>query len=390
MLRKLNLWVQMIGFVKVGGKQAITIPLLSEKVFEGRCRVPPKVKCQVLVEPTVEASLPKGLQVANVLARKEGGKVPVRVMNSSERAIRLTPRCRVAVVSKPCEVLPKEVLEFEEEDGMLHVKQVTHIQADEISEEFPVPVQVNYVGLTPTQCEELKKLLRKYKDVFSKSDNDYGYTEAVMHDITTGDAPPIKQRHRRVPPQVFQEFRKHVQDLVCRGILKKSSSPWASPAVIVKKKDGSVRFCCDYRRLNQVTCKHAYPPPRVEESLDALGNAQLFSTLDLTAGYFQLAGKTANHHYPSRHYPIWTVWMDMYAIRAVQRTGQLPVSYGGGAWWPDIWCALGLPWGCHRVFQRLPEPLWKARARPQSTTAAWFKVETKQMLPPKIRSEISG
>ncbi len=278
-----------IGFVKVGGKQVITIPPLSEMIFEGRCRVPPKVKCQVLVEPTVEASLPKGLLVANVLARTEGGKVPVRVMNSSERAIRLTPRCRVAVVSKPREVLPKELLEFEEEDGMLHVKQVTHIQADEISEEFPVPVQVNYEGLTPAQCEELNKLLRKYREVFSKSDNDYGYTQAVMHDIPTGDAPPIKQRHRRVPPQVFQEFRKHVQDLVCQGILKKSSSPWASPAVIVKKKDGSVRFCCDYRRLNQVTCKDAYPLPRVEESLDALGNAQLFSTLDLTAGYFQVA-----------------------------------------------------------------------------------------------------
>ncbi len=59
-----------IGFVKVGGKQAITIPPLSEMIFEGRCRVPPKVKCQVLVEPTVEASLPKGLLVANVQARK--------------------------------------------------------------------------------------------------------------------------------------------------------------------------------------------------------------------------------------------------------------------------------------------------------------------------------
>lgn len=158
-----------------------------------------------MVKPTVEVSLPKGLIVASVLTRTEDGKVPVRVMNSSETAIRLTPRCRVAVVSKPREVLPKEMLEFEEEDGMLHVKQVTHIQADEIPEEFPVPVQVNYEGLTPTQCEELKKLLSKYRDVFSKSDNDYGHTQAVTHDIPTGDAPPIKQRHRRVPPQVFQE-----------------------------------------------------------------------------------------------------------------------------------------------------------------------------------------
>ncbi|KAL6487848.1 hypothetical protein MHYP_G00044740 [Metynnis hypsauchen] len=78
-----------------------------------------------------------------------------------------------------------------------------------------------------------------------------------------------------------------MQDLVSQGILRESCSPWASPAVIVIKKDGSVRFCCDYRRLNQVTCKDAYPLPRVEDSLDALGGAQLFSTLDLMAVYFQ-------------------------------------------------------------------------------------------------------
>ncbi|KAK3536658.1 hypothetical protein QTP86_015450, partial [Hemibagrus guttatus] len=73
------------------------------------------------------------------------------------------------------------------------------------------------------------------------------------------------------------------------GILKESTNPWASPAVIAVKKDGSVRFCCDYRRLNRVTCKDTYPLPRVEESLDALGNAQLFFTLDLKASYFQVA-----------------------------------------------------------------------------------------------------
>lgn len=90
------------------------------------------------------------------------------------------------------------------------------------------------------------------------------------------EAPPIKQRHRRVSPQVFQQFKKHVQDLDSQGVLKESCSPWASPAVIVLKKDGSVRFCWDYRRLNKVTCKDAYPLPRVDGSLDALVKAQLF------------------------------------------------------------------------------------------------------------------
>ncbi|KAL1260059.1 hypothetical protein QQF64_007886 [Cirrhinus molitorella] len=281
-----------IGFVKVAGKQAITIPPFSECVLEGCCRIPPKVSCQVLVEASSNVSLPKSVLIANVLAKTADGKVPVRVLNSSERPVKLPPRCRIAVLSKPQEVVPKELVEFEEKEDALYVKAVQQCQVKveaSTTEQLPVPVHINLENLTETQRRKLQDLLVKHSDVFSNSDTDFGYTTAVTHSVPTGDAPPIKQRHRRIPPQVFQEVKKHVQDLVSQGILRESCSPWASPAVIVIKKDGSIRFCCDYRRLNKVTCKDAYPLPRVEESLDALGNAQLFSTLDLTSGYFQVA-----------------------------------------------------------------------------------------------------
>lgn len=281
-----------IGYVKITGKQAVTIPPRCEKVLEGRCGVSTKIRSHVLVEPASGTSLPKGLLVAHVLAKTEDGKVPVRMVNLSEKAVRLAPRARVASVYKPKKVITKDVLEFEEDGDVLHVKELVEDKvpvAENSLVSLPVPVEVNYDGLTPEQCEKLVELLTKHRDVFSKDDQDYGYTTAVVHNVPTGEVPPIKQRHRRVPPQIFQEVKRHVQDLVSQGILKESSSPWASPAVIVMKKDGSVRFCCDYRKLNQVTCKDAYPLPRVDESLDALGNAKLFSTLDLTAGYFQVA-----------------------------------------------------------------------------------------------------
>lgn len=281
-----------IGFVKVAGRQAITIPPFSERVVEGRCRIPPRVSCQVLVEASTNVSLPKSVLIANVLAKAADGKVPVRVLNSSEKPVKLPPRCRIAALSKPQEVVPKMLVELEEKEGALHVRTVQQCQVKgEVStrEQLPVPVQIDLENLTETQSRKLHDLLAKHSDVFSKHDCDFGYTTAVTHSVPTGDAPPIRQRHRRIPPQVFQEVKKHVQDLVSQGILKESCSPWASPAVIMIKKDGSIRFCCDYRRLNKVTCKDAYPLPRVEESLDALGNAQLFSTLDLTAGYFQVA-----------------------------------------------------------------------------------------------------
>lgn len=279
-----------IGYVKVAGRHAVTIPPRSEKIIEGRCRIPPKVKCKVLVEACTQASLPRGLLVANVLAQADGGKVPVRLLNSSEKSVTLFPRSRVAELSRPDEIVQKQVVMLEEVNGGLYVREISHnVQSTEEIGPLSVPVQANLEGLTPSQVLKLNSLLTKHQDVFSQHSNDFGYTTTVTHHIQTGDARPIKQRHRRVPPHIFHEFKRHVQELVAQGVLKESCSPWASPAVIVIKRDRSVRFCCDYRKLNSVTLKDAYPLPRVEESLDALGKAKLFSSLDLTAGYFQVA-----------------------------------------------------------------------------------------------------
>ena len=144
-------------------------------------------------------------------------------------------------------------------------------------------------GLLQTKYTSFNQLLENHRAAFSQNDRDYGHTTTVTHCIPTGEAYPVKQRHRRIPPHVFQEVKQHVQELVAQGVLKESCSVWASPAVVVMKKDGSVRFCYDYRKLNNVKHRDAYPLPRVEESLDALGHAQVFSSLDLTAGYFQVA-----------------------------------------------------------------------------------------------------
>ena len=81
---------------------------------------------------------------------------------------------------------------------------------------------------------------------------------------------------------------KNLKSMIDHGVVQLSSSPWASPVVLVKKKDGSTRFCVDYRRLNEVTRKDAYPLSRIDSTLDALGGAKYFSTIDLASGYWQV------------------------------------------------------------------------------------------------------
>ena len=81
---------------------------------------------------------------------------------------------------------------------------------------------------------------------------------------------------------------KHVKDMLDKKVIEKSSSPWSSPVVLVGKKDGTIRFCIDYRKLNKVTKKDTYPLPRIDETLEILGKAKFASTLDLFSGYWQI------------------------------------------------------------------------------------------------------
>ena len=108
------------------------------------------------------------------------------------------------------------------------------------------------------------------------------------HSIDTGQSRPVRQAVRRVSPSQRQEIKELLDDMLDKNVIQPSASPWASPIVLVKKKDGSTRFCVDYRKVNQVTSKDAFPLPRVDDTLDYLSGSLWFSTLDLASGYWQV------------------------------------------------------------------------------------------------------
>ena len=136
--------------------------------------------------------------------------------------------------------------------------------------------------------QEAKEMLKRNAKVFSKDDMDMGRTNLVKHHIKLTDPAPFKEAYRRIPPQMYDEVKAHIQEMLDLGAIRPSNSPWASAIVLVRKKDGRLRFCIDLRRLNNRTVKDAYSLPRIETILDSLGGAQIFSTLDLKAGYCQV------------------------------------------------------------------------------------------------------
>ncbi|GFS58829.1 retrovirus-related Pol polyprotein from transposon 297 [Trichonephila clavipes] len=138
------------------------------------------------------------------------------------------------------------------------------------------------------QRNKLSELLRKFSGLFTKTDKSTATKTNVKHMIFTGDHAPINQRAYRVSPTERRIIHEEVQKMLDEGIVQPSESPWSSPIVLVRKKDGSWRFCVDYRKLNSVTKKDVYPLPRIDDTLDCLKGAMFFSSMDLRSGYWQI------------------------------------------------------------------------------------------------------
>lgn len=142
--------------------------------------------------------------------------------------------------------------------------------------------------LSGGQQASIRSLLQSFADCFA-STSKVNQTPIAKHRIITNpDERPVRQRAYRVSRKEQDAIRNQVQQMLTDDIIQPSTSPWASPVVLVKKKDGTMRFCVDYRKLNNVTKKDVYPLPRIDDSLDRLRHARYFSSMDLRSGYWQI------------------------------------------------------------------------------------------------------
>ena len=146
--------------------------------------------------------------------------------------------------------------------------------------------------LTPLkeQAEQALSLLKEYHDIFSLEKRDMGHTNATKHKIVLKDpdTPPFKERFRRIPPPQLDEVREHLKLMLDAGVIWPSNSPWCNAVVLVRKKDGSLYFCIDFRKLNSLTIKDSHPLPHICETLESLTGAAHFTTFDMNSGFWQV------------------------------------------------------------------------------------------------------
>ena len=149
-------------------------------------------------------------------------------------------------------------------------------------------LEIDRANLTEDQQRQVEQLVEDYQDVFALDPLKLGSTSVTSHSIDTGSQPPIKQAARRIPFVLRQKIDELTQQMLDANVIQPSNSPWASPVVLVRKKDGTHCFCVDYRRLNSITKMDVFPLPRIDDTLDMLAGTQYFTTLDLASGYWQV------------------------------------------------------------------------------------------------------
>jgi hypothetical protein len=135
---------------------------------------------------------------------------------------------------------------------------------------------------------KLIDLMVEFRDVIAANPKKPSRTTNVSHQIDTQGYAPIKSQPYRTSPKENEIIMKEVEEMISNDIIEPSDAPWSFPVVLIKKPDGSIRFCVDYRKLNAVTKSDAYPLPLISEALDYVGKAQFFTTLDLASGYWQV------------------------------------------------------------------------------------------------------
>ena len=240
----------------------------------------------LLLEHSPEVQRMTGIQCGDSLIEPREGLAHIVLSNPTG--------CSLQVSADTCIGEASEVSLVEATHGLLQeatrarTYSVSIVQTEDWRKEKLSSMVTPSDVLDEEQGSELISFLAQHHNAFCLESGELGETNLTEMEINTGDSEPRRVPARRMPLAVRQEVARQLQAMQAADVIRPSNSPWSSPVVMVRKKDGSLRFCVDYRALNAVTKADTFPLPRVDDLVDQLGSSRFFSTLDLASGYWQI------------------------------------------------------------------------------------------------------
>ena len=266
-------------------------------------------RVNVIVESYPERVYSGAIPINGYAVLKPGSsQVSVGIRNVSCRSITIPAKTVVAKIAA-ANVIPHSYAPNVEDDEQLQrLSNLNSKENPEDDKDIEPRVSLEVPPLTPEREQLLlskidlssikdwtrdlksktQELFKEYAHVFALDSLDMGHMSLVKHKIKLDNYTPFKERYRCIPPHLFEEVKNHLKEMIQVGAIRCSDSPWVNAVVLVRKKDGSLHFCIDLRKLNARTIKDAYSLPRIDETLDCLGGAIIFTSLDLKSGYWQV------------------------------------------------------------------------------------------------------
>ena len=160
--------------------------------------------------------------------------------------------------------------------------------------------KLNLDGLahwSPENAVAARELVLAYHNVFALESNELGCTRSIEHKIRIENDEPFKEWFRRIPPPLLEEVCASLRDMLEAGAIHPSQSPWCNMVILVRKKDGTLCFCVDFRHLNVRTKKDLYPLPRIQEALESMAGSAHFSSMDFESGFWQIKMAPGSQQY---------------------------------------------------------------------------------------------
>ncbi|XP_061817764.1 uncharacterized protein [Nerophis lumbriciformis] len=281
------------GMLKVGFHDVV-IP--AGAVRQVKCRIPPMFDTSnplVLFEPNENNPQLQQLDVGDSLLEINHAKVPcLRIPIGNHNKHEVTLSCKtilgsiepvVKIVSTDEPQLTETKVPFESPNAVSqNTKQDTRSC---VVEPWDPPVNIDH--LTEEQQEIAKQLLQEEAGAFARDDNDMGCIKSLEMSIALKDNTPVQKSYASIPKPLYKEVKEYIEDLLAKGWIVKSKSPYSAPVICVRKKDGTLRLCIDYRLLNHRTVPDRHPLPRIQDLTDTLGGYTWFSILDQGKAYHQ-------------------------------------------------------------------------------------------------------